>query len=262
MAGRDGRGHSQPQVNALLRGLKLLRVLNEGGALTATAVARQSGLSRITVYRLLQTLELEGYVRRGDEKRYALGPRVLELSNSYSRQNWLLSVAATAIQDTARALGWPLVLSTNHGPRMLVQHATMDKTGFWLKLKGPGSQLPLLSTAMGLAYLSHAPPQVAEPLIRAALEQDGSLTPEYVRNDSRLTRILESARRSGVVSVRNAGESDHVSLSAVAVPVLSHRTAFAAIALVYYSAGMFGYEAVRKFGPPLQNLASRIGAAL
>lgn len=262
MAELADRGHSQPQVQALLRGLKLLRVLNEAGALTATAVARHAGLSRITVYRLLQTLEQEGYVRRGEEKRYALGPRVLELNNSYLRQNWLLSVAAASMQETSRALGWPLVLSTNNGPRMLVQHATMDETGFWLKLKGPGSQLPLLRTAMGLAYLAYALPSVAELLIRAALEQDGSLTPEYVRNGSRLNRLLESARRSGFVSVRNAGESDHVSLSAIAVPVLRHGSAFAAIAVVYYSASMFSHEAARKLAPPLQRLATRIAAAL
>lgn len=166
----------QPSVQALLRGLEILRLLNVEPGLTVTSIAEKVRLARITTYRLLETLERHGYVARDDDKRYRLGPGVLELSSLYSKQNWVLEVAAPFMQELCRELGWPLVLSANNGPRMTILHTTRDETGFWLKLKGPGSQLPILKSAMGLVWLAHASGRLRRALIRAALAQDGNLT--------------------------------------------------------------------------------------
>lgn len=251
-------GTGQPTVRALLRGLDVLRHLNDEAGLSAAELASRCDLARITVYRLLRTLEKEGYVRQGAKSRYFLGPKVLSLNSAYSRHNWLSAIAVPAMQSTSRELGWPLALATNNGPHMSVQHTTMDETGFWLKLKGPGSQLPLLRTAMGLAYLAHAPKRIAGPLIRAALALDEPSLAEHSRHPEKIEQCLTSARATGIANVRNAGESEHVSLSAIGVPVGRGPTPIAAIALVYYSASMAGTEAARRFGPDLQRLAKRI----
>jgi len=251
-------GTGQPMVRALLRGLDVLRHLNDEAGLSAAELAGRCDLARITVYRLLRTLEKEGYVRQGARSRYFLGPKVLSLNSAYPRHNWLSAIAVPAMQSTSRELGWPLAFSTNNGPHMSVQHTTMDETGFWLKLKGPGSQLPLLRTAMGLAYVAHTPKRIAGPLIRAALALDAASSAEHARHPARIDQSLASTRAAGIASVRNAGESEHVSLSAIGVPVGRGTTPIAAIALVYYSASMSGTDATRRFGPELQRLARRI----
>lgn len=248
----------QPVVRALLRGLDVLRHLNDEAGLSAADLAERCDLARITVYRLLRTLEREGYVRQGTRSRYFLGPRVLTLNSAYSRHNWLSAIAVPAMQATSRELGWPLALSTNNGPHMSVQHTTMDETGFWLKLKGPGSQLPLLRTAMGLAYVAHTPRRIAGPLIRAALALDEAARAEQAHQPGRIEQQLATVRAAGIANVRNAGESDHVSLSAIGVHIGRGPTPIAALALVYYSASMSGAEAVRRFGPDLQRLARRV----
>nr|MBO2489041.1 hypothetical protein [Gammaproteobacteria bacterium] len=252
----------QPSVQALLRGLEILRLLNVEPGLTVTSIAEKVRLARITTYRLLETLERHGYVARDDDKRYRLGPGVLELSSLYSKQNWVLEVAAPFMQELCRELGWPLVLSANNGPRMTILHTTRDETGFWLKLKGPGSQLPILKSAMGLVWLAHASGRLRRALIRAALAQDGNLTPEFEQRPYELDRLLDKIRQEGIASLRNSWYSDDVPLSAIAVPIFRKRAPFAALGLTYYQASMSGADAIRAYGDALKRAAERIQAEL
>lgn len=254
--------HGQPSVQALLRGLEILRLLNVEPALTVTDIARKVRLARITAYRLLETLERHGYVARDDDKRYRLGPGVLELSSLYSKQNWVLEAAAPFMQELCRELGWPLVLSANNGPRMTILHTTRDETGFWLKLRGPGSQLPILTSAMGMVWLAHSNVRVRRALIRAALTQDGDLTPEFRQRPHELDRLLGSIRDQGIASLRNSWHSEDVPLAAIAVPIFRKRAPFAALGLTYYQASMSGADAVRAYGGALKLAAAKIRAEL
>ena len=55
----------QPKpIRSFARGLAVLSALNQHGSATAIALARESGVPRPTVYRLLQTLMDGGYVGR------------------------------------------------------------------------------------------------------------------------------------------------------------------------------------------------------
>jgi IclR family mhp operon transcriptional activator len=255
-------GSSQPAVQSLLRGLDILRLLNVEAGLTATQIGRKVGLARITAYRFLKTLEQKGYVARDPDRRYRLGPGVLEINSLYSKQNWVAEVAAPYMQQLCREVGWPLVLAASNGPRMVILHTTRDETGFWLRLKGPGSQLPILKSAMGIAYLSHAPKTVGKGLVRAALALDGDVTPEYQRDPDRLGRVLEIARQQGVASLRDSWYSDSVPLSAIAVPIMRRRSAFAALGLTYYLSSMSGTEAIQSYSAALKLAAQNIGQHL
>ena len=58
-----------------MRGLALIGELNTSGPSSAVELARRSGLNRTTCYRLLQTLQQEGYVTF-DEKSALFHPVV------------------------------------------------------------------------------------------------------------------------------------------------------------------------------------------
>lgn len=51
-----------PRVRALERGLELIVALSELGWATPGELAKYTGIHRTTIYRLLSTLELSGYV--------------------------------------------------------------------------------------------------------------------------------------------------------------------------------------------------------
>jgi len=56
----------QPKpIRSFARGLAILTALNRHGSATALTLARETGVPRATVYRLLQTLLDDGYVGRG-----------------------------------------------------------------------------------------------------------------------------------------------------------------------------------------------------
>ena len=250
-------------MQALIRGLDILRILNLEGGLTATQVTKRSGMARITVYRLLKTLQQAGYVAcDSDQKTYRLGPGILELNSLYSKQTWVLEVAAPYMDELCKEFGWPLVLATNNGPRMVIQHTTRDQTGFWLRLRGPGSQLPLLKSSVGLAFVAHSSKTVQAALLRSAAALDGDITAALLQDRARLVRSLESIRASGIASLRESWYSESVPLSAIAVPIMRGRTVFAALGLTYYQAALFSSEAVRRFGNGLKAAAARIGAEL
>ena len=72
--------HPKP-IRSLARGLAVLSALNRHGSATALTLARETGVPRATVYRLLQTLFDDGYVGRGTaDDRFHLRLKVRGLS--------------------------------------------------------------------------------------------------------------------------------------------------------------------------------------
>lgn len=249
-------------MQALLRGIDILRLLNVEAGLTATEIGRKVSLPRITAFRLLKTLQQDSFVLCDENRRYRLGPRVQELGSLYSKQNWVIEVAAPMMRIVGERVGWPLVLAGSNGPRMTILHTTRDDTGFWLRLKGPGSQLPILRSALGIAYLAHCPKAMRDALLRAALTLDGALTPEFRDDPERLHRLLANVRHDGIASLRRSWYSESVPLSAVAVPILRKRTPFAALGLTYFQSSMSGNQVIEQFGDALKSAAREIGHSL
>lgn len=71
------RGHYA--LGSLERALSILETLAEEPNLSATEVGERIGASKATVFRHLSVLRERGYLASDDAKRYALGPRLLQL---------------------------------------------------------------------------------------------------------------------------------------------------------------------------------------
>jgi IclR family pca regulon transcriptional regulator len=87
------RRHSDPDfIEAVARGLDVIRAFRPGGAMSLTEIATASELARPTARRILVTLESLGYVRSG-KGGFQLTPRVLELGLTYVQAMGLWDVA-------------------------------------------------------------------------------------------------------------------------------------------------------------------------
>ncbi|MDH2413387.1 IclR family transcriptional regulator C-terminal domain-containing protein [Nocardioides sp. CER19] len=87
------RRHSDPDfIEAIARGLDVIRAFRPGGAMSLTEIATAADLARPTARRILVTLESLGYVRAGDGG-FQLTPRVLELGLTYVQAMGLWDVA-------------------------------------------------------------------------------------------------------------------------------------------------------------------------
>ena len=82
---------------SLIRGLELLRLLNEVYPLQVRDLHALTGLPKPTISRLLTTLRQTGYVLRDDAGGYRPSSRVNVLSAGVSSQAWIAEVAVPAI---------------------------------------------------------------------------------------------------------------------------------------------------------------------
>lgn len=199
----------------------------------ASAIARDLGLPRSTVYHLLTALRERGFVvHLPEERRYGLGTAAFELGSAYSRQEPLRWVAHTVL---AR-----LVADTTHNGHFAVLDGR--DTLYLLEERAAGRaslvtevgvRLPAPLTASGLAMLAALPPQQ----VRALWPHRRDLVRRHERGPASLTdlrRELVETRRRGW-----AREDGSVTpgFASVATAVLDHNGhPQAAVALTFPSA--------------------------
>ena len=139
-------------AQTLERGLRLLRLLADGrGGRTPTELAAELSLSRTVVYRLLTTLQSEGFVRRDQEGRAHLGFGLLVLAQAV--QPLLRAAAVPALRKLAEKVGATAHLTVAEGDDGLAV-AVVEPS--WTNMHvayREGSRHPLEKGAAGLAIL-------------------------------------------------------------------------------------------------------------
>lgn len=170
-AARTATPPRRPPVPALRRGLAVLGVLATRPApVSATAISRQLGLARSTVYELLGELAAAGYVvHLPQQRRWGLGVAAFEIGSAYLRGQPLerlgrpiLRRLVGSLKIPGRTGGLTAHLGVLHGPQTLylAKESAKESTG----APGPtlvtdvGVRLPAALTATGLSLLAALPP--------------------------------------------------------------------------------------------------------
>jgi len=118
MAQKD-KGATGDGVRAVGRALDILLAFTAGEAeLTVSEILKRVGLSRPTLYRLLYTLEQEGFVTSsGDPQRFRLGPSVARLSWAWSASLDLAQLAQPLMRNIWTETGETVALFVPQGER-------------------------------------------------------------------------------------------------------------------------------------------------
>ena len=205
-----------PAASQALAVLRLLARHTE--PVPASAVARDLGLPRSSVYHLLSVLCEQGFVvHLADERRYGLGVAAFELGSAYTRQ--------APLQRLARQLLVHLVDATRYNAHLAVLHGR--DVLYVIEERAPGRpplvtdvgvRLPSQLTASGLAMLASLPPQQVRALFpsRDAFVRRHGVGPTTLPG---LRSLLSRVRRDGF-----ALEDGTVTpgFASVAAPVLDH----------------------------------------
>ncbi|MFI6482415.1 IclR family transcriptional regulator [Nonomuraea sp. NPDC050663] len=140
-------------AQTLERGLHLLRLLADGrGGRTPTELAKELGLSRPVVYRLLTTLTNEGFVRRDGDGRLHLGFGVLVLAQAV--QPLLRAAALPTLRRLAEQVGATAHLTVAEGgDGLAVAVVEPSWTNMHVAYR-EGSRHPLAKGAAGQAILA------------------------------------------------------------------------------------------------------------
>ena len=240
-------------VQSVERAFAILESLAEaGGELSLSQLAGSSGLPMPTIYRLIRTLVQGGYVRQLPSRRYALGPRLINLGESASGMlsDWARSCLTTLVEE----LGETTNLSMLDGDRVTYV-AQVPSPHAMRMFTEVGRRVHLHTTGAGKVLLAQlADKDVADIVRRTGMPAQ---TPYTMTDPVALDEEVRAVRRRGYAT--DDGEQD-IGVRCVAVPVLGGPSAFALS--VSGPAVRMTHELMERAVPLLQSAARDLAADL
>lgn len=246
------------RVEALAKGLRVLHSFTEQmpeGRLFDIAAA--TGLSASTAYRMLVTLESEGYVERTDDDRYRPGAAVLRLGFSALRSLDVVTLARPLLRRLAETTNETVNLGKLAGDQVLylIRIRNRDLVTATVDV---GSLLPAPSTSMGKLLLAAVPDDELDAAVSPAALAAGR-GPNAIRDLGELRRHLDMVRGCGWAL---QDEEVEYGLRSLAVPVLGQDTTVAAINLAVQASQWSVEDLVAAMLPPAVRAATELSQLL
>lgn len=221
---KRSHGDDTAGVKSVGSALDVLECFATDGELGVSDIARRLGVAKSTAHRLLQTLTSRGFVeQRADTGLYRLGIHLYELGELALARNTLRHHALPHLRQVVATTGLTTNLSVIDGPDIVFIERIENSDGVRM-LGNFGRRLPAHTTSSGKAIAAFDPAS-DEARRRAGFPPRVSRT---VRTEADWARCLDAVRRAGFAS--STSESFD-GASSVAVPVVVHRRAVAAISV-------------------------------
>ena len=160
---------SSDAVSVPAKLLSLLDAYTEGcSEYTLSELSRRTGLPLTTAHRLVGELERWGGLERGEDGKYRIGLRLVEIAALCPRGTGLRDIALPFMQDLYEATHQNVQLAVREGTdgvyieRIAGRHAVAVRTRV-------GAHWPLHATGVGLVLLAFAPRAMQETVLAAPL---------------------------------------------------------------------------------------------
>jgi len=165
-ARRSGRVQSVERAAALLRAVATSATPQEA---VVTAIAARCGLNRATAWRILTTLEDEGFVTHDrDSGRWAVGTGLLHLIGAYDA-GALVREAGPTLAELADKTGETAAIAVPTSGRL--RYAEEAESPSIVSVHWKGRTVPLHATSTGKAYLAFAGDDYVESALRMPLDR-------------------------------------------------------------------------------------------
>lgn len=259
------RGATYSNVRSLARGLAILKALNAeaSGRASPQLLSERTGLHRTTVRRLLETLVEEGYVRRSEsDDSFRLALQVRSLSEGYTDDERVSTVAPPIMGELLRRVLWPSDLATPDGGEMVIRETTHRFSPLSFHRAMVGRRLPMLLTASGRAYLGHCGEAERESVFRILKAGGGGAEQAALAADDRLLANLVNRVKKDGYGLNLGDWADQNRISAIAVPIHHADRVVGTLNVVYLSSALKPHEALERFLAPLRQASERIREAL
>jgi DNA-binding IclR family transcriptional regulator len=234
----------------------LLMFARGPSALGVSEIARELGLSKAVVHRILQSLAARSLVRADTGTRaYRLGPGAIALGARALRDFDLRQAA----RPTLRRLRDLTRETTTLSARVQESRIYLDQYESPQEIKmtvGLGRPYPLHAGASSRAILAFLPEETIERVINNGLE---GLTSQTIRDPAELRRRLAATRSSGYATSR--GERQHAAGS-VAAPVFGVDGEVVGSISVCGPLDRFDGVTVERYLPLVRSAAEEISRAL
>lgn len=241
-------------VKSAVRVLLVLEAMNQRSISSVEQLHQQTGLTKPTLVRLLNTLIGEGYVQRLDGRGgYRLKSRVLELSRGFEFRDEIVVAAIPHLQAFTRKHKWPVTIATFDTDAMMPKYTTMKHSPLTIEADMKRLRTPVTSSALGLAWLAFRPEDEQE-LVIDTLARTRRKSEFLARDRSKLGGILARVQKDGYAT--NLFDSNPG--VGLAVPVLKDGLANAAVIVRCYRNAVPLDQAIERYLPDLQSLALNV----
>jgi len=201
---------------SLVKGLNLLTVLaHSKEARGVSDLAREVGLTKSNVHRLLQTMTAQGFVRHDTERGiYEPSLKLWELGRLVMARVDVRRIAAPLMAELSARTGESVHLSVLDGAEVV--YIEIAESSHPVRAYSRiGRHTPAHCVATGKALLAHAPPSVVAEAAEMAARL-GPLTPRTIISQAALEEELTRVRRLGYAL--NRGERSEA-VRGVAAPI-------------------------------------------
>lgn len=248
-------------INALARGLSVLRWLQYEKSMSLPDLMASTGLPGATLMRILKTLSQAGHVDRNpmNGRYFSVPDATLEPSSQQERQS-LSEITAPARRALERKVPWPTNLAVLDRFDMIVLD-TNTRCSLTPNYHALGLRPPLLFTAVGKAYLAWSKPDDRKAWIDAALRHrrvGGDFDVDVLEEE--LLRI----RQQGYAVYDSARASPHTPAryGALAVPVFSNTRCIASLAMIWIPEVTALEHILRSYLTPMQRASESMSQLL
>lgn len=244
-------------VRALSRGIALIRELNIVGPSGVQQVAARTGINRTTCYRLLHTLQQDGFVTFDEDTGlFALTEKVRLLSAGVSVTDLSSQAALPPMFTLLKQISWPSDFAVFEWGAAMIRESTHSFSSFSIHRSMVGRRRSLVRSALGRAILSAAPPA----LRRDMLEVTASFVPEdaaMARDHGSIDEMVARTLRDGYAASVDETEQG---ISAIALPVRGGDPVIGALNIVFFSSAMTTEVAADRYLPALRRAVEEIEA--
>jgi len=246
-------------IRALSRGVNTLKILNETGGATCQVIAGKLGLSRPTVYRILETLVDSGLVSMEDGKIFRPTFATRALENGLTNEAWALWVAAPVLIRLQKEVSWTCEIATFEDHAMVLRDSMHLQNPFRIDVRTFDDRLrSMLTSAVGRAYLAFCPSQEAE-LILTHLERFGDRVDQAARVRPQTRAALQTIREKGYAIEQR---TDYPCATLIAVPIRYGGRVLACVDIVWVSRAIKLRDGLDQLLPALKRAQAKIESDL
>ena len=224
---KPAAGTSNPYGTALVKAVKILEFLSDHSqGQGASEIARQTGMNKATAFKLLETLQMVGFVEKSaHDSRYKLGFGLIKIACISLQQMDIVTITAPFLEELNRDTSETVHLAVPNQAG-LIYVAKLESTQSVRTISRIGSTAPLYCTGMGKAMLSaFSPEQLEAYLAETLLERHTAST---ITDGQELRRELDLIRRQGYAVDNSEHEAD---IRCVAVPLLAKNRLWGSISI-------------------------------
>lgn len=247
-------------INSLARGLSILEAFDIAHPrMGITDLAKKTGLSKSTVYRLVHTLCTLGYIIPvTDENKYTLGPKVLGLGFAVLSSLELREVAQPYLMELSRQTKETVNLAVLDGWRLIYVERIKTQQIVNINLH-IGSRLELYNTAMGRVLAAFQDKDWIEEYLKH-LKQFPEAKDYWKNSGRKLLKILEEVRKNDF-AINN--EELTPGLRSVAAPVRNRQGQVVGAVNIAVSSSVYSLQRLKQeLISPLQETTQTISLAL